>query len=356
VARRAALSAVCACALLALGGCLFSGNDEGEKGVVRSQQADVYSSTALVALKVATVKRGDVVYIIKRESVAGPTYTEDWINVRIPGDGDLSGWIEARHVVSDVVVRRSADIAGDPAELPAIARGRLKVNQKLRLGPGRTEDVATVLQRSVTFDIIGKQLTTYTPEPKAKPKATGDNDAEQAAVPETVPDEEEKTDVWYQIRLPEDSIIKGGWILAGSVSVEAPDEILHLEGEGRRFVAWQVVNTIQDSKTGEKKNYATFMRRGDTPNEIDFERVYFLFWDPNTHNYYAPYVDSELRGVFPIKQREDNGRKILEANVLDEANRPQPVEFEIMRDDRGKWIVRRVTPPIRGEKIRRGRR
>jgi len=353
VGPRIALSAVVLCATLSVGGCLFAGDGEGEKGIVRSQQADVYSSTALVALKVATLKRGDSVYIIKRESVAGPTYTEEWINVSIPGDEDLSGWLEARHVVSETVVERSVEIAGKPESLPAIAQGRVKVNQRLRLGPGRDQDVAMVLPRGSTFDIIGKQLATYTPEAKAKPKATEGGEADTSAEPETTPDEEKKTDVWYQVRLPEDSIIKGGWILAGSVSVEAPDEILHLEGEGRRFVAWQVVNSVQDPKDGEKKNYATFMRRGDTADEIDFERIYFLFWDPNTHNYYAPYVDSELRGAFPIRQREENGRKLLQANVLDEAGKPQPIDFEILRDERGKWIVRRITPPIRGEKIRR---
>jgi hypothetical protein len=353
--RRIVLSAACLYAAAALTGCIFSGAGEGEKGVVRSEQADVYSSTALVALKVATVKRGDVVYIIKRESVAGPTYTEDWINVRVPGDEDISGWIEARHVVSDLVVQRSAEIAGKADEVPALARGRVKVNQRLRLGPGRDQDVAIMLQRGTTFDIIGKRLSTYTPEPKAKPKAAAEGGDTESAAPDTTPDEEEKTDVWYQVRLPEDSIVKGGWILAGSVSVEAPDEILHLEGDGRRFVAWQVVNSVQDPKQGEKKNYATFMRRGDTPDELDFERIYFLFWDPNTHNYYAPYVDSELRGAFPIRQRDEGGRKILEAQVLDEENNPQTVQFDISRDERGKWLVRRVTPPIRGEKIRRRR-
>jgi hypothetical protein len=349
--RRIALSAACACAAVALGGCLFSVADESEKGVVRSQQADVYSSTALVALKVATVKRGDVVYIIKRESVAGPTYTEDWINVRIPGDEEINGWLEARHVVSDAVVTKSAEIAGTAGEQPAIASGRLKVNQRLRLGPGRDKEVAIILQRGTTFEIIGKQLTTYTPEPKAKPKASGDTD--QAVAPDTTPDEEEKTDAWYQIRLPADSIVKGGWLLAGSVSIEAPDEILHLEGDGRRFVAWQVVNSVQDPKGGEKRNYATFMRRGSTPEEVDFERVYFLFWDPNTRNYYAPYVDSDLRGVFPIRQRDEGGRKIVEAHVLDAENKPQTVRFDVVRDERGRWVVRRLTPPIHGEKIRR---
>ena len=43
---------------------------------MRSEQADVYSSTALVALKVTTVKRGDTVEILRREPVTGPTYSE----------------------------------------------------------------------------------------------------------------------------------------------------------------------------------------------------------------------------------------------------------------------------------------
>ena len=346
---------ILALATLPAEGCIFSEDESAEEGVVRSEQADIYSSTALVALKVATVRKGDQVVILRKESVTGPTYTEDWLMVRLKEDGATSGWIESRHVVSESVVKESAKIAGRPDDLPAIAEGRLKVNQKLRLAPGRDANVATVLQRGTEFEIIGKRQTTYRPEAKPKPKIGADNrDDDQAEEPETAVDEPEaKTETWYQVRLGDNSIIKGGWLLAQTVSLEVPDEILHLEGEGRRFVAWQAVGTVQDERYGEKKNYVTFMRRRTAPDELDFERIYFLFWDPNTHNYYAPYVDSELRGVFPIAQRDEGGRKIVTTHVLNEQNEATPIDFEVIRSDRGKWLVRRATPPIKGERIGR---
>ena len=355
-AGRRALLALAA-ALLLTQACLFSEDESSKKGVVRSETADVYSSTALVALKVATVKKGDRVEILREESVTGPTYTERWLNVRLNGQEDTSGWIEERHVVSESVVAESVKIAGNPGETPAIAEGRVKVNQKLRLAPGRDAAVATVLKRGTEFEIIGKKQTMHRPEAKPKPKlGAGNQEDDQVEEPIVAPDEPEaKTELWYQIRLGQDSIIKGGWILAQTVSLEAPDEILHLEGEGRRFVAWQVVGTVRDEKQGEKKNYATFMRRGSAPDDVDFERIYFIFYDPNTHNYYAPYVDSDLRGVFPIAQRDEANRKIVTAHVLNEQNEPTPVEFEIVRSDKGKWLVRRLTGSIPGERISRRR-
>jgi hypothetical protein len=347
---RTALSLIFGIALLSTG-CLFSDEKPIDEGIVRSEQADVYSSTALVALKVTTVNRGDTVDILRREAVTGPTSTENWLQIRLKDDAETSGWIEARHVVSESVVKKTEEVAGTD---PALARGRLKVNQKLRLAAGRDADVAAVLSRGTEFDILGKAQTQFKPEKKTKPDASETPDE-----PEAEPDDEPEThtDVWYRVRLDEGSIIRGGWLLAQSVSLQVPDEILHLEGDGRRFVAWQVVGTVDDAKLSAKRNnYVTFMRRATAPDDVDFERSYGLFWDPSTHNYYAPYVDSDLRGVFPISQRDENGRKIVTANVLDENDKPVPIELEVVPTDKGRMTVRRATPPVKGERISSRRR
>ena len=345
-----ALALVLTCLLLTASGCLFSNTEEGEKGIVRSEVAEVYSSTAMVALKVATLKRGDEVRILKEESVTGPTYTVDWINIRLNDDEGTNGWVEARHVVSEEVVARSKEIAGTSEELPAFAMGRLKVNQKLRLEPGRDARVATVLLRGTTFEVIGKELKSFTPE---KSKKEGEDVAVEEPAAEPEEEEEQKTDTWYQVRLGDDSIIKGGWILAQSIGIEAPDEILHLEGDGRRFVAWQKIDSVSDAKLKQdRNNYVTMMRRGGLPDSVDFERIYFLLWDVDSHTYYAPYVESDLRGVFPVRQRQEGGRKIVVVHVLNSANQPVPVEFEVVQGDRGRRIVRRITPPVQGERLR----
>ncbi len=341
-------------------GCIFSNEKAIDEGVVRSEQADVYSSTALVALKVASVKRGDSVDILRREAVTGPTTTENWLQIRLHDDADTSGWIEARHVVSESVVKKTEEVAGTDAP---IARGRLKVNQKLRLAAGRDSDVAAVLSRGTEFDIVGKQQTRFKPEKKARPGSENDNSSDAADEPDEPDDDEDaQTDTWYRVRLDDSSIIHGGWLLAQSVSLQVPDEILHLEGEGRRFVAWQVVGSVTDSKLAERNpsdakrnNYVTFMRRATAPDDVDFERIYCVFWDPDGHTYYAPYVESDLRGVYPISQREENGRKIVTLHVLDAQDTPQPVELEVVPNEKGRLTVRRLTGPIKGERIDRRR-
>jgi hypothetical protein len=350
---RAACLGVALCASLFATGCIFSNEKPIDEGIVRTEQADVYASTALVALKVASVKRGDTVDIMRREAITGPTSTENWLQVRLKDDAETSGWIEARHVVSESVVKKAEEVAS--GDVP-IARGRLKVNQKLRLAAGRDADVAGILTRGTEFDILGKAQTRFKPERKAKPD-TADTNADDDQ-PDEPDDEDAQTDVWYRVRLDKDSIIRGGWILAQSVGLEVPDEILHLEGEGRRFVAWQVVGTVidpkllqQDPESAKRNNYVTFMRRANAPDDVDFERVYCLFWDPDGHTYYAPYVDSELRGVFPIGQSDEGGRKIVTFTVLDAENKPQTVQLEIGGSDKGgRTTVRRVTPPIKGER------
>lgn len=359
---RVAVPRLAACALLAVAalssGCIFNDEKAIDEGVVRTDQADIYSSTALVALKVASVKRGDTLDILGRESVTGPTSTEEWLQVRLKDDAEKSGWIEARHVVSESVVKKTEEVAGSDA---AFARGRLKVNQRLRLAAGRDADAAGVLTRGTEFDIVGKAQTRAKPEKKAKPDA--DTNEADTDTPDEPDDEDAPVDVWYRVRLGEPSILRGGWLLAQSVSLEVPDEILHLEGEGRRFVAWQVVGTVTDSKlaasdpnNAKRNNYVTFMRRATADDEIDFERIYCLFWDPDAHTYYAPYVDSDLRGVYPISQRQENGKTIVTLNVLNAQNKPQPVDLEVAPSDKGRLTVRRVTPPVPGERISQRRR
>lgn len=339
--------------------CLFFREDPIDEGIVRTEQADVYSSTALVSLKVASVKRGDVVDILSRESVQGPTYTESWVQVRLRDDAETSGWLESRHVVSQAIVSKTAEIAGTADGMPPLARGRLKVSQRLRLAVGRESDVAAVLSRGTEFDIIGKEETTYKPEKKAKPPG-GAAEAEEAATEEDGDEPEEQTDVWYRVRLDDGSIVRGGWLLSVSVNIEVPDEILHLEGDGRRFVAWQAVGSVVDPKlaaqnpeTATRNHYVTYMRRGSTPDDADFEWVYAVFWDVESHVYYSPFRDIDLRGVFPLAMRKDGTRTILTAHVLDDQNQPVPVEYETWTDEKGRFSLRRITPPIKGEKIGR---
>ena len=353
------LLVVLAVAALPAQGCLFFDVEPIDEGIVRTEQADVYSSTALVSLKVASVKRGDIVDILSRESVQGPTYTESWVQVRLRDDAETSGWIEARHIVSQSIVTKTAEIAGSPEAMPALARGRLKVNQRLRLDVGREADVAAVLSRGTLFDIIGKQETTFKPEKKAKP-AAGSPEAEEAAGEDGADEPEEQKDVWYRVRLDEGSIVRGGWLLSRSVNLEVPDEILHLEGDGRRFVAWQAIGSVVDPKlaaqnpeTATRHHYVTYMRRGSTPAEADFEWVYAVFWDVESHVYYSPFRDTELRGVYPLAMRKDGTRTVVTANVLDDQNQPVPVEYETWTDEKGRFNLRRITPPVRGEKIGR---
>ena len=340
-------------------GCLFFGEEPIDEGIVRTELADVYSSTALVSLKVASVKRGDIVDILSRESVQGPTYTESWVQIRLRDDAETSGWLESRHVVSQSIVTKTAEIAGTAEGMPAMARGRLKVSQRLRLAVGRDADVAAVLSRGTEFDIIGKEESIYKPEKKSKP-AAGSTEAEETATDEDAGEPEEQKDVWYRVRLDDGSIVRGGWLLSRSVNIEVPDEILHLEGDGRRFVAWQAIGSVVDPKlaaqnpeTATRHHYVTYMRRGSTPGEADFEWVYAVFWDVDSHVYYSPFRDVDLRGVYPLAMRKDGPRTILTAHVLDSQDQPTPVEYETWTDEKGRFSLRRITPPIPGEKIGR---
>ena len=98
---------------------------------------------------------------------------------------------------------------------------------------------------------------------------------------------------------------------------------------------------------------ASWYFSGSTPAEADFEWVYAVFWDVESHVYYSPFRDTELRGVYPLAMRKDGTRTVVTANVLDDQNQPVPVEDETWTDEKGRFNLRRITPPVRGEKIGR---
>ena len=71
--------------------------------------------------------------------------------------------------------------------------------------------------------------------------------------------------------------------------------------------------------------------------------------------YYAPYVDSDLRGAFPITQRVEGQRTIVTTYVLNAQNEKTKIEIEVVPGEKGRTTVRRVTPPVPGERLSRRR-
>ena len=319
-------------------GCgVLSGETKIDEGIVIAPKEKIRSSTAMVALDLAEVKRGDRLEILEQAEVKTPTQTDEWYKVRTTGKDDVTGWIKARHVINKSVVDKMNDLFDKSKAVPSQGIGRLKVRTPLRIEPGG--DLATYLSRGTSVEIVGKARTTF------KPEKQQDDDADEEATEEP----ETRTVLWYQVRLAESEVLRSGWVGAQQVQLDVPDEILHLEGEGRRFTGWVVFDQIKNRKGETKNNYIATMKSLSAEGPIDFTRLWVLVYSPDEGRYTGPYIEDGLRGVMPILLTTKSGRKGFTINELDENGKTVPIEYEANRVG-PRLIVRRISPKIQIKK------
>src|SRR5215213_2436788 len=315
--KRLSLFAVCMTAASALfAGCSFiSGEAKIDEGIVIAPKLKIRSSTAMVALDIAEVKRGDRLEILEQAEVRTPTRTDEWYKVRMKDNDDIVGWVESRYIVNKPVVDKIEQLYEGGKSTPSQGKGRLKVQTKLRLEPGG--DVVTNLSRGTQVEIVGKARTTIKPE---KQQGTEDTD-------ETTEEPEARTVLWYQVRLPDSEVLRAGWVGAQQVQLDVPDEILHLEGEGRRFTGWVVFDQTKDKKGELKENYIGLMKSISTEGPIDFTRIWVLIYSPSESRYINGYLQDNLRGLLPVTLGTSSGGRGFTIHELDENGNSVPAEY-----------------------------
>ncbi|HEX5735241.1 MAG TPA: SH3 domain-containing protein [Blastocatellia bacterium] len=320
---------------LLVAGCnVLSGETKIDEGIVIAPKEKIRSSTAMVALDLAEVKRGDRLEILEQAEVKTPTQTDEWYKVRTIGKDDIVGWIKARHVINKSVVDKINELFDKSKTVPAQGVGHLKVRTKLRMEPGG--ETATYLSRGTSVEVVAKARTTFKPEKQQ----TDDADEETVEEPET------RTVLWYQVRLPETEVLRAGWVGAQQVQLDVPDEILHLEGEGRRFTGWVVFDQVRDRKGEVRNNYIATMKSYSAEGPIDYTRLWVLIYAPDQGRYTGPYIEDGLRGVMPILVNPQSGRKGFTIYELDENGKTVPIEYEATRAGPSRLVVKRLAPKI----------
>jgi len=318
--------------LLSAGCGMISGDSKIDEGIVIAQKETIRSSTAPVALPLVEVKRGDRLEILDQAQVKTPTRTAEWYKVRTKNKDAVEGWIESRYVINKAVADKIQDLFEKSKSTPSQGTGRLKVQTKLRLEAGG--DVVTYLNRGTLVEIIGKARTIFKPE---KQQEADDTD-------ETTEEPEARTVLWYQIRLPESEVLRAGWVGAQQVQLDVPDEILHLEGDGRRFTGWVVFDQTKDKKGEMKNNYIGLMKSLSTEAPVDFTRLWVLIYSPEQGRYTGPYIEDGLRGVLPVIIKSDH--RGFTFQEFDENGKPVQVEYEAIKLDQNHLRVRRLSPKI----------
>ncbi|MEW6127656.1 MAG: hypothetical protein AB1757_11520 [Acidobacteriota bacterium] len=309
-------------------GCNVISDTKIDEGVVIAKTAMLKSSTAKVSLNVKELKKGDRLDILEQAEIKTPTGAiQNWVKVKLTPSGD-TGWLESRYVINKTYLDKTNELFDKSRELPAQGLGRVKVSANLRLEPGG--EVLTSLNRGTNVEIVGRIRTIQKQEDTDSNPNNDEGDA--------------KTVLWYQVRLSEGEVLRAGWLGAAQVELDVPDDVLHLEGDGRRFTGWVVFDQTKTKKGEIKNNYIALMKRVDGEAAVDFTRIWFLNYSPDLGRYINGYLIDGVRGVLPVKLGTAAGGKGFMTQELDENARPVSISYEVKRVSAEKVEVKRLQP------------
>jgi hypothetical protein len=281
------------------------------------------SSTAQVSNVVGELRGGDRITIVSR------SYSADeklWVKIKAP-----EGWAEARYFVSANVVEDSRRIAEQYKETQTQAVGKSKAALKLRLTPDRSDDknVATLLPEGTILEIIGRERkprpSTSVSEAEANPAA---NKSSGTAY-----------DNWLLVRLRDYAVLPAGWIYGGSVELEIPADIVYFASVGRRITGWQKIGSVKEENGKSADHYLVLERSiSGADEQVDFDRVKILAYDPTTRDYTTPFRD-DLSGRFPITVKMEGNHGQFKVPVIDKNDQNKTLIYEVELFDDGKVKV-----------------
>jgi hypothetical protein len=362
-------------ASLLLAGCSTLAS-RSNTGVVVSRNAQIRSSTAVVAADLLEVNRGDVVDILDSIDIPDPndnSKRELWYRVRAHDEDKTEGWIEARNIMPNSVLESARKLADEDKETQAQATGQLHASSNLRLTPDRTnnENIMMRLDSGSSFEIIGwkrvpklKGSETSESDTAPKPGSATSQTNKGSQSDEENPEDQETTELWYKVRLsPSISPAPEGWIYGKQVELMVPSDIIYYR-TGREFVAWRRLDedNSDESSATKTKDVAKESRPGSwvilerssskEPHKLDepdFDRIYVLGYEKHDQDHYTAYRSPDVEGYLPMRIEGRGADRTFSVRIKGEDGKITEAKYSLYRDDRG---VMRVTAPgeIRGKK------
>ena len=308
--------------MLALSACNRGRHRVLEVNYVSAVQATLRDQVATVYNRVGTVKNGERVEVLEREKRFS----------RVRTASGIEGWIEQRYLVDqstyDGLQKLTKENLSDPIQAPGVLRN----DTNLHLTPGRETEHLYQLSAGAKVSVLKrataeKQAGAAVPQ-KAGGKATGP-----------------VLEDWWLVRDTENRV---GWVLARMVDIDVPLDIAQY-AEGQRFVAFFVLNQVQDSgKDGTGKNVPQYLCAITEPHDglpYDFDQVRVFTWNVRKHRYETAYREHGLNGVLPVTVTSENFDKegtlpVFILRVKDDSGGVSERKYKLNTP-----IVRRVLAP-----------
>jgi hypothetical protein len=287
---RASAFVLIAVFLLGLSACNRKGHRILEVNYVSAVQATLRDQVATIYNRVGTVKNGDRVEVLEREKRFS----------RVRAADGVEGWIEQRYLVDqqtyDGLQTLTRENLNDPVQSPGV----LRTETNLHLTPGRETEHLYQLSAGAKVSVLKRATAEKQPGAAVAPaKPEGKTSGGKASSGPVLED-------WWLVR---DTQNRVGWVLARMVDLDVPLEVAQY-AEGQRFVAFFVLNQVEDSgKEGTDKKVSQYLCAITEPHDgspYDYDQIRVFTWNVRKHRYETAYREHGLRGVLPVTVTTEN--------------------------------------------------
>ncbi len=265
---------------------------------VSAPQAYLHDRVAAVSNRVAEVKNGDQLELIQ--------HGKRFLQVRT-GD-NRTGWIEEHAVVDEKLYDEFQQLAAAHKGETGVATAATRDDVYLHIKPGRESDHLYLLPGNAKVQLLRRATAVKTgalaapPPPPAPLPAVKKQGAKTGPVtlPTAQPADLALED-WWLVR---DANGHTGWLLAGRVDVDVPDEI-GIFAECQRIIGAYVIAKVSDPKSTTPDHmvpeYVTLMAPPKPGLPFDFDQVRVFTWSTQRHRYETAYRLHPISGYLPMK-------------------------------------------------------